>query len=79
MIPLQGKRIYTTQIDEPTKREHTFLSCNESNVYSPSLEFLDTSTETVTEDEMLQYLADILCDIYIAQIYDATKKGSSVL
>ena len=32
------------------------------------IEFLDTSAEDVTEDEILDYLAGIICDIYIKQL-----------
>lgn len=48
--------------------EQTLLSSNESGVCSPSLEFLDTSSENVSEDEVLQYLAEIVGDIYIKNL-----------
>ena len=32
------------------------------------IEFLDTSAEDVTEDEILDYLAGIICNIYITQL-----------
>lgn len=45
--------------------ERTLLSSNESGVRSPSLDFLDTSSEEVSEDMILQNLARIISDIYL--------------
>ena len=35
---------------------------------SRNLDFLDTSSENVTEDEILSYLASIIADVYLKEM-----------
>lgn len=58
---------------ESKEGEQTLLSSNESGVCSPSLDFLDTSAEGVSEDMILQYLAEIIGDIYLKSICSNNK------
>ncbi len=46
-------------------RTQVFLSEPENNLTVPGFNFLDTSAESVTEEMILQYLASIICDIYL--------------
>ena len=71
-----------TQIQvEPNEGERTLLSSNISDQRSPFLGFLDTSSKHVTEDMVLDYLASIIADIYLDQMYGNTtnKESGSLL
>jgi hypothetical protein len=58
---------------EPLCRNKVADSCS-------SLGFLDTSSDNVTEDMVLDYLARIIADIYLCQTYgNNTKKESSTI
>jgi hypothetical protein len=79
MIKKLDKRENTTIDFDPNEGERTLLSSNKGGMRSPSLGFLDTSSNDVTDDEILKYLAGILCDIYLSQTYDNHKKSSDLL
>jgi hypothetical protein len=76
-----GKRKNTTEIRvEPNEGERTLLPSSKSGTRSPFLGFLDTSSDNVTEDMVLDYLAHIIADIYLDQTYgNTTDKESSDL
>lgn len=61
---------------EPNEGERTLLSSNESGKRSPSLDF----DSLIPDNILLDQLASILVDIYLAKI-DATRnqKGSDLL
>jgi len=44
---------------------------------SPPMGFLDTSSDNVTEDEILDYLARIIADIYLSGVYDDADSSES--
>ena len=74
-----GKREDTTEIFvKPGEGERTLLPSSESGKRSPSLDFLDTSADNVTEDMILDYLASIISTIYLKQTY-GNKKSSDLL
>ena len=82
MLKKRDKRINTAyKYVEPNEGERTLLSRNKGSMRSPSLDFLDTSAEGVTEDMMLDYLAGIICDIYLKEMYgnNAEKESSDIL
>lgn len=54
--------------------ERTLLSSNEDVMRSPSLNFLDTSAENVSEEMILQHLAGIISAIYLKKICSKHKK-----
>ena len=56
-------------VEPNEKRVCTLLSSNKDGMRSPSLDFLDTSSDDVTEDMILDYLARIISDIYLKEIY----------
>jgi hypothetical protein len=59
----------TTRINfEPNEGELTLLSSNKSGVSSPSLSFLNTSADDVTEDMILQELASIISSILLKNL-----------
>jgi hypothetical protein len=59
----------TTDINfEPKEGERTLLSSNKSGVGSPSLSFLNTSEEDVTEDMILKELANIISSIFLKSL-----------
>jgi len=61
MMKELDKRFQTTNTKiEPNEGERTLLSSNNSSSRSPSLDFLDTSSEDVSEQEILDYLARII-------------------
>ena len=66
---------------EPNEGERTLLCSNESDQHSPFLGFLDTSSDNVSENMVLDYLANIIADIYLDQTYGNTtdKEGSDIL
>ena len=66
---------------EPNEGERTLLSSNESDQRSPFLGFLDTSSDNVSDDMILDYLASIIADIYLDQTYGNTtnKEGCDIL
>ena len=53
------------------------LSSNNVSVRCSPLDFLDTSSDDVTEDMILDYLARIISDIYLKEIYGNTAKKES--
>lgn len=69
------------EILEPNEGERSLLCSNRSSVRSPSLDFLDTSADTVSEDMILDYLARIISTMYLKQHYgnNPTKKSSNLL
>jgi hypothetical protein len=58
--------------------ERSVLCSNKGGIRSPSLDFLDTSAASVTEEQVLEYLAKIISDIYLKKVY-GDKKGSDLL
>jgi hypothetical protein len=82
MLKKLGKREKITEIlVEPEKGERTLLPSSESDQRSPFLGFLDTSSDNVSEDKVLDYLAHIIADIYLDQTYGNTsdKESSAIL
>lgn len=75
------KRGKTISINvEPDEGERSLLCSNESGTRSPSLDFLDTSSDDVSEDMLLDYLAHIISEIYLQEIYgNGTEEESSYL
>jgi hypothetical protein len=74
------KRTVTDIKVEPNKGERTFLSSNESDQRSPFLGFLDTSSDNISKDMVLDYLAHIIAEIYLNQTYgNKTNKESSTI
>jgi hypothetical protein len=59
--------------------ERTLLSSNKGGIRSPSLDFLDTSAENVTEEMILDYLAQIISSMYLKELRGANNKTSSHL
>ena len=80
MKKLDKRKITDIQV-EPNEGERTLLSSNESDQRSPFLGFLDTSSDNVSEDMVLDYLAQIIADIYLDQTYgnNNSKEGSTLL
>lgn len=77
-----GKRKYTTNTNvEPEKGERSLLPSSESGNRSPFLGFLDTSSDNVTVDMVLDYLAQIIADIYFDQTNGNTtdKESTTIL
>lgn len=72
---------YDKNILEPNEGERILLCSNESNSRSPSLDFLDTSADNVSEDMILDYLARIISDMYLQELYATphSKEGSDLL
>lgn len=73
---------YNAKINvEPNEGERTLLSSNESGMRSPSLDFLDTSADSVTEEMILDYLARIISDIYLQETHgnNTEQKSSDLL
>lgn len=64
---------------EPEEGERTLLPSSKSGIRSPSLDFLDTSSDIVTEDMALEYLAQIIANIYLEKSYGITNKESGNL
>jgi hypothetical protein len=66
---------------EPNEGERTLLSSNESDHRSPFLGFLDTSSDNVSEDMILDYLGHIIADIYLQETYgnNINKESSDIL
>lgn len=65
---------------EPNEGERTLLSSNKGGMRSPSLDYLDTSAETVTEHMALEYLAEIISIIYLKQYHGfGAEEGSNLL
>lgn len=82
MLRKLDKGTDTTEIELESKEgEQTLLSSNRGGICSPSLDFLDTSYEGVSEDKILDYLARIISTIYLKQYhgYTNTEKGSDIL
>lgn len=63
---------------EPIKGEREVLCSNETNGRSP---FLDCNTKSgnQSEDMQLEYLAELLVDIYMSEIYEWEQQESSNL
>lgn len=81
MIRKLHKRENITEIDfEPNEGERTLLCSNKGGMRSPSLDYMDTSAETVTQHMALEYLAEIISTIYLRQHHGfGTKEGSNIL
>ena len=81
MLKLQDKGEHPTEINiEPNEGEQTLLSCNKGGICSPSLDF-DTDSPLVSEAMLLDQLASIIVQIFIAD-QDAkykSKKSSDLL
>ena len=78
MMKKLDRRKNTTLINvEPNEGERTLLSSNKGGIRSPSLDFLDTSADNVTEDMILDYLASIISDIYLQEIHGKPKDETS--
>lgn len=75
------KRGKTISINvEPDEGERSLLCSNESGIRFPSLDFLDTSSDNVSEDMLLDYLAQIISEIYLQEMYaNGTEEESSNL
>lgn len=78
MKPLDKSENTTNQYVVSNEGERTLLSSNKGGMRSPSLDFLDTSADTVTEDMILEYLAGIISNIYLSQTY-GNKESSDLL
>lgn len=78
MIWERDKRNTTEKNVEPNEGERTLLSRNKGGTRSPSLDFLDTSADNVTENMILDYLASIISDIYMHETY-GNKESSDIL
>jgi len=80
MLKKLHKRENSPDIDiEPNEGERTLLCSNKGGMRSPSLDYLDTSAETVTEDMALEYLAQIISMIYLKQHHGFGSKESGNL
>ncbi|MFN8288963.1 MAG: hypothetical protein U0U70_01780 [Chitinophagaceae bacterium] len=77
MNSLDKREITESILIEPEEGERTLLSSNRSGLRSPSLDFLDTSADTVTEDMALEYLAHIIGTIYLKHYHGFGEKESS--
>lgn len=66
---------------ECNEGERTLLCSNKGSIRSPSLDYLDTSSENVTEDMILDYLASIISDMYLKELYGSAKQkeGGDIL
>lgn len=80
MLEKLDKRNNTSDIDfEPNEGERTLLSSNKGGIRSPSLDYLDTSAKTVSEDMALEYLAQIISMIYLKQYHGFSAEEGSYL
>ena len=75
------KSTNTPSSSELNEEERTLLCSNKGGLRSSSLDFLDTSSEHVSEEEILDYLASILAEVYWYQVHGITsdKTGSTLL
>jgi hypothetical protein len=76
------KRANTALINvEPNEGERTLLCSSKGGIRSPSLDFIDTSSDAVAEDMILDQLAGIISNIYLKEIYGkpSDKKGCNLL
>lgn len=79
MIQSLHKGNHITPIpNESDEGERTLLCSNRGGMRSPSLDFLDTSAEDVSEEIILTYLASIISEIYLNQSY-GNKEGGDLL
>lgn len=62
----KSKKITQIQV-EPKEGERKLLCSNESDQRSPFLGFLDTSSDNVSKDMVLDYLGHIIANIYLNQ------------
>lgn len=80
---LDKKEYANHEFQELSEGERTFLSSNRDGIRSPSLDFLDTSADNVSEELILDYLARIISAIYLKKIHGITvetsKKSSHLL
>lgn len=82
MLKELDKGEHTTEINISTSEgERTLLSSNKGGIRSPSLDFLDTSAEDVSEEMILDYLAQIISSIYLKEMHgnNNNKTGSDLL
>lgn len=65
---------------EPNEGERTLLCSNKGGMRSPSLDYLDTSAKTMTEDTALEYLSQIISMIYLKQNHGFnSEEGGNIL
>jgi hypothetical protein len=81
MLKKLDKRDTINENVEPNEGERTLLSSNKGGMRSPSLDFLDTSSDNVTDEMVLDYLAQIIAEIYFDKTYAITtnEKSSDIL
>lgn len=81
MLQELDKTEHTSEEDiAPNEGERTVLSSDNDGMRSPSLDFLDTSADNVTEDMILDYLARIISSMYLkAHGVNENKTGSDIL
>ena len=73
-----GKSEHTASISfEPKEGGRTLLPSSKSSMRSPSLDYLDTSADDVTEDMIIKYLVSIMSDIYMQRIYGNSSPKTS--
>lgn len=68
-------------LNEFNEEERGLLCSNKSGLRSSSLDSLDTSSDEISEEEILDYLASILAEVYWYQVHgiNSRKKGSDLL
>lgn len=81
MLKKLHKRNKLIRIDfEPNEGERTLLCSNKGGMRSPSLDYLDTSAKSVTEDLALEYLSQIISMIYLKEYHGFnSQEGSNIL
>lgn len=70
---LRKRKTSITQV-ESKEGQRNLLRSSRSDTRCPSLDF-NPNSELVTEDMALEYLAEILVDIYLAEIEHEQKSG----
>lgn len=73
MIERRDKRNTTVKYVEPNEGERTLLSRDKSGMRSPSLDLLDNSNQ----EELINFLADILIDGFLWHYEHARKQETS--
>jgi hypothetical protein len=54
---------------DDSEGEHPLLYSNKWGIGSPSLQFLDTSADDVSEEQILEYLAQIIISIHYNNLW----------
>jgi hypothetical protein len=64
MKELHKRNSAVQKLIEPNERERALLCSHKGSLSSPSLDFIDTSAESISEDMVLDYLAQIIISLH---------------